>query len=404
MFVAELNQNNPPAEVKKMKILLINSVCGIRSTGRICTDIADVLSAQGHECKIAYGRETVPEKYKKYAIRIGADFDVKMHGIQSRLFDNHGFGSKRATEKFIKWVKVFDPDVIHLHNIHGYYINIEVLFRYLKDCGKKIIWTLHDCWAFTGHCTHFTAIKCVQWKVHCTRCVQKKQYPKSLYRDNSYWNFEKKKQLFISVPKLMIVTPSFWLSSLLKDSFLKDYPVEVIHNGIDLDVFKRTESELCERYGLEGKKIILGVASVWDERKGLNDFIKLSSMIDEVYQIVLIGLSSIQITKLPQKIIGIKRTNSVTELAQWYSTADVYLNLTYEDNYPTVNLEAQACGTPVVTYRTGGSVESVIPNNIIEVGDVESVKNILSKIECKMTDIDYSAEAAIEKYIDVYRR
>lgn len=149
-----------------MKVLQINSVCGIRSTGRICTDIADVLTANGHECKIVYGRETVPEKYKKYAVRIGSNTDVKLHALESRLFDNSGFGSKKATNDFIKGVKEYDPDVIHLHNIHGYYINIEILFNYLKSCNKRIIWTLHDCWPFTGHCSYFTIVKCEQWKAH----------------------------------------------------------------------------------------------------------------------------------------------------------------------------------------------------------------------------------------------
>ena len=131
-----------------MKVLLINSVCGIRSTGRICTDIADVLIADGHECKVAYGREHVPEKYADIAVRIGTDFDTKLHGFSTRLFDNHAFGSKAATRKFIKWVKEYDPDVIHLHNIHGYYINMELLFDYIRSAGKPLVWTLHDCWAF----------------------------------------------------------------------------------------------------------------------------------------------------------------------------------------------------------------------------------------------------------------
>ena len=150
-----------------MKVLMINSVCGIRSTGRICTDIAEELEKQGHDVKIAYGRETVPEKYQKYAVRIGTDLDVKLHGIKTRLFDRHGFGSKRATKKFIKWVEEYDPDVIHLHNLHGYYINIKILFDYLKKANKKVVWTLHDCWAFTGHCTHFDFVGCNKWKCKC---------------------------------------------------------------------------------------------------------------------------------------------------------------------------------------------------------------------------------------------
>mgnify|MGYP000231854880 FL=1 len=157
-----------------MKVLMINVVCGIRSTGRICTDLAIALEKQGHEVRIAYGRETVPEQFQKYAVRIGTDLDVKLHGIKARLFDRAGFGSRKATEKFIEWVKKYDPDIIHLHNIHGYYIDVERLFKYLRTCGKKIIWTLHDCWSFTGHCVYFDYIVCDKWKNGCFYCPQKK--------------------------------------------------------------------------------------------------------------------------------------------------------------------------------------------------------------------------------------
>lgn len=385
-----------------MKVLQINSVCGIRSTGRICTDIADVLTANGHECKIVYGRETVPEKYKKYAVRIGSNTDVKLHALESRLFDNSGFGSKKETNDFIKWVKEYDPDVIHLHNIHGYYINIEILFNYLKSCNKRIIWTLHDCWPFTGHCSYFTMVKCEQWKAHCSYCVQKHCYPSSILADHCKSNFERKRALFSGIKDMTLITPSKWLADLVSESFLKKYPVKVIHNGIDLSVFKPTESDLRKKYGLTDKKVILGVASVWDERKGLDDFIKLSDLLDRQYQIVLIGLSDRQLKKMPDNVIGIKRTDSVTELAQWYTTADVFINLTYEDNYPTVNLEAQACGTPCITYRTGGSVESVPEENIVDAGDISTIKSMLTNSQLSIAANDLSLNTAIGDYISVY--
>ena len=385
-----------------MKVLQINSVCGIRSTGRICTDIADVLTANGHECKIVYGRETVPEKYKKYAVRIGSNTDVKLHALESRLFDNSGFGSKKATNDFIKWVKEYDPDVIHLHNIHGYYINIEILFNYLKSCNKRIIWTLHDCWPFTGHCSYFTMVKCEQWKAHCSYCVQKHCYPSSILADHCKSNFERKRALFSGIKDMTLITPSKWLADLVSESFLKKYPVKVIDNGIDLSVFKPTESDLRKKYGLTDKKVILGVASVWDERKGLDDFIKLSDLLDRQYQIVLIGLSDRQLKKMPDNVIGIKRTDSVTELAQWYTTADVFINLTYEDNYPTVNLEAQACGTPCITYRTGGSVESVPEENIVDAGDISTIKSMLTNSQLSIAANDLSLNTAIGDYISVY--
>lgn len=347
-----------------MKVLMINSVCGIGSTGRICTDIADALIADGHECKIAYGRSPVPEKYKDISYRIGSEFAVRLNGVKARLFDNEGFNAKRATKKLVKWIKTYNPDVIHLHNLHGYYLNVKILFDYLKTCGKKIVWTLHDCWSFTGHCSYFTLVKCEQWQFHCSYCPQKNSYPKA-FRSKAKKNFDKKRNAFTGVPDLTIVTPSKWLADLVEKSFLKEYPIEVINNGIDLNVFKPTESDFREKYGLQDKKIILGVASVWDKRKGLDDFFELAKIISEDYRIVLVGLNDKQLKRLPKNVIGVKRTNSVAELAGLYSTADVLFNPTYEDNYPTVNLEAQACGTPVVTYPTGGSVESVPTENVI---------------------------------------
>ena len=338
---------------------MINVVCGIRSTGRICTDLADALTEQGHTVKIAYGREEVPDKYKKYAYKIGTNLDVKLHGLKARLFDAAGFGSKKATIKFIEWVKKYDPDVIHLHNIHGYYINVEVLFDYLRTCGKKIIWTLHDCWAFTGHAAYCEAANCTRWKTACCNCPKRNDYPISFF-DNSKRNWEKKRSIFTNIPNLQIVTPSKWLARLVKQSFICEYPVSVIHNGIDTSIFKPVDSsELRKKLNIGNKKVILGVAAVWDQRKGLDDFIKLHDLIDKnEYQIILVGLKQKQIDNIPAGIIGISRTNSVQELVELYSLAYVFVNPTYEDNYPTTNLEAIACGTPVIIYDTGGSGES----------------------------------------------
>ena len=356
-----------------MKILMINSVCGIGSTGRICTDLADILERKGHEVKIAYGRGNVPEKYQKFAVKIGTEIDVRVHAIKSRVFDNTGFGSKTVTKKFVEWIKSYNPDVIHLHNIHGYYINVEVLFEFLSKANKRVIWTMHDCWAFTGHCVYFSAIKCDKWKEGCRNCPQKREYPASIVLDNSSLNWRIKKELFNSIKDMIIITPSKWLAGLVEESFLSKYSVQVINNGIDTDVFKPTPSRFREKFGLKNKKIVLGVSNQWTERKGFNDFIKLSYMIDDNYKIVLVGLTKKQIKKLPNIIIGISKTQNAKELAEIYTTADVFLNLTYEDNYPTTNLEAQACGTPLITYNTGGSVESCIYKNVVQQGNLEAV-------------------------------
>lgn len=387
-----------------MKVLMINVVCGIRSTGRICTDLAAALEEQGHEVKIAYGRENVPEQFQKYAVRIGNDFDVKRHGLKARLLDGAGFGSKRVTEKFIKWVKEYDPDIIHLHNIHGYYINIEVLFRYLQTCGKKIIWTLHDCWSFTGHCVYFDYVNCNKWEKECNHCPQKKEYPARVGPDFSKRNFNIKKDLFSEIPNLILVTPSQWLANLLSYSYMKKYTVRVIYNGVDTSVFRPVKSEIKEKYNCQGKKIVLGVASVWDKRKGLNTFIELADKLNDSYQIVLVGLDKEQKKKLPSKIIGIERTNSIQELVSLYSAAYVFVNPTLEDNYPTTNIEAIACDTPVITYETGGSGESakiyglsVPQKNVTQL--INAIENIES-IERKKINID--CKNVVQKYLKLY--
>ena len=387
-----------------MKVLMINVVCGIRSTGRICTDLATALEAQGHEVKIAYGREEVPKKFQKYAVRIGTDLDVKLHGLKARLNDGCGWGSKKSTKKFIEWVKTYNPDIIHLHNIHGYYINIEVLFNYLRTSGKRIIWTLHDCWAFTGHAAYCEAAGCERWITGCFNCPNIKEYPSSLL-DHSKYNWINKKQLMNEIPNLLIITPSDWLAKLVKKSFLSRYELEVVHNGIDTSVFKPTVSCIREKYQLGDKKVVLGVAAIWDERKGFNDFLRLRDLLDNSYQTILIGLNKYQISVLPEGILGILRTDSVDQLVQFYSTADVFFNPTYEDNYPTTNLEAIACGTPVITYDTGGSGESAkMFGRIVEKGNIKKVAEEIEKSYfIKDTLADVSSDSFVEKYLMIYR-
>ena len=388
-----------------MKLVEINSVCGVGSTGRICTDLATMLENQGHECKIIYGRGNVLEQYQKYAIRIGTNIDVNIHAGLSRILDKTGFYSKTTTKKIINWLKKYNPDVIHLHNIHGYYINIKELFNYLKTCNKKIIWPLHDCWSFTGHCSHFDYIKCDKWKTECFKCPQKKEYPKSILFDRSKRNYQDKKELFTGINNMIIVTPSYWLSNLVKESFLKEYKVEVIHNGIDLNVFKPTPSNFKEKYHLEDKYIVLGVANIWSNKKGLDDFIKLSNMLDNRFQIVLVGLNKEQLKIIPKKILGIERTNSVKELAEIYTASDVFVNLTYEDVYPTVNLEAQACNTPVITYYTGGSIESVSSSNIVKQGDIKGIKDMINNNTFNKNElIVVDKNEMLMKYLEIYNQ
>ncbi len=333
-----------------MKYLFINSVAGFGSTGRIAAEKCRELMAQGHQCTLAFGR-TMANCDDIPTVQIGSPLDCKLHGLRCRILDDHGFGSRNATRTFLQWVREYDPDVIWLHNLHGYYIHIGELFAYLRTCGKQILWTLHDCWAFTGHCAYFDFVGCDKWKTGCHHCPEKKAYPQSLVLDGSESNYEKKKALFTGIPNLCLTVPSHWLKNRVEQSFLKDYPVEVIYNEVNRDLFKPTESTFRRDHGLEGKKILLGVASVWDRRKGLEDFVELSKLLDDQYKIVLIGLSQKQIQALPEQILGLPRTDSVEALAAAYSAANVFVNPSVEETFGLTTLEAHCCGTPSVVYE-----------------------------------------------------
>lgn len=379
-----------------MKILQINVCCGVGSTGRICTDIAALAEQRGYTCKVAYGRDAVPSVYEKYAVKIGNTLSILVDGAMSRIADRAGFNSSLATRRFMKWVREYDPDIIHLHNLHGYYINIEQLFDYLKETQKPVVWTLHDCWSFTGHCAHFDLIGCDKWKRECGDCPQKREYPASFLWDGSRKNFEKKKNCFTGLDNLTIVTPSQWLSGLVKASFLKSYDTAVIPNGIDRTVFVPTESDFRRKYGCEDKFILLGVSFGWGKKKGLDVFIELAKRLDDRFQIVLVGTDESTDGQLPDNVLSIHKTDSPQELAQIYTAADLLVNPTREDTYPTVNMEALSCGTPVVTFATGGSPEmldetcgSVVPQN-----DVDALFNEINRI---MRKAPYAKQACLAK-------
>ena len=399
-----------------MKVLQINSVYGIGSTGRIVADIHKVLSKKSVESYIAYGRATLVQG--SHVLKIGTKLDYYMHGALTRVFDTHAlWGSERATVQFLDKVQRIDPDVIHLHNLHGYYINIRLLFDYLRKSRKPVIWTLHDCWAFTGHCAYFSYAKCNKWEQGCQRCPQKKSYPTSHLFDASRYNYSLKRHLFTSLDNLTIVTPSQWLANLVQVSFLAKFPVRVIHNGIDTSVFSPVDpTAMRVKYGLSDQFVILGVAQGWGERKGLKYFHELASMIDAHCTIVLVGLNDQQLTQLPANIIGIKRTSSVQELAQLYSAADVFVNPTLEDNFPTANLEALACGTPVITFDTGGSPESINDEIgvVVKQGDVPGLKDAINKLRQETSNfrggrcvdfgrVKYGMWQRAQDYLHLYR-
>ena len=344
-----------------MKVLLINSVCGIGSTGKIVGALAEEFASQGHEAVIAYGRDgTVPEKYLPYAHRIGSDLGVKVSALRTRLLDDHGFANEAATRQFLKWAEDYDPDLLWLHNLHGYYIHVGLLFDWIKSRPHmQVKWTLHDCWAFTGHCAHFAFAKCERWKQGCHNCPEKGNYPASVVLDSSRKNYLRKKNAFSGVQDMTLIVPSHWLETLVKQSFLGDYPVEVRHNSINTDIFKPTHGNFRQKYGLENKKLILGVASVWTDRKGYGDFLKLRQLLGEDCVIVLVGVNDQQRKNLPKGILGIPRTHDARELAEIYTTADVYVNPSREETFGLTTLEAISCGTPAVVFRETACEEVV---------------------------------------------
>lgn len=340
-----------------MRILQINSVCGRGSTGRIAVDIAKQVRAAGGECTIAWGRGDAIG-YDD-VLKIGSDLDQHYHAIQTRLLDNHGFASRTATGRFISEIKNRKYDLIHLHNIHGYYLNTELLFEYLKHADIPVVWTLHDCWSFTGHCTYFSFAKCDRWMTECHHCPQKTTYPASHGLDASRSNYHRKHAAFTGVRDLSLTSPSRWLAELVKQSYLSEYPVEVVRNEIDRSLFRYTPSNVRSKYGIGSNYLILFVANVWDRRKGLEYAIALNSHLREDETVAVVGVTPDQAKLLPAGYVAINRTSSAQELVELYSASDIFINPTLEDNAPTTNYEAVACGLPVVCFDTGGAPETL---------------------------------------------
>lgn len=370
------------------KLLQINPVLRkSTSTGRIMQEIGELAIQHGWKSFIAYsyGRDGI-KPCSSELVPVGNKWSVAWHGVVTRLFDRHGLASGRATKDFIRKIDEIKPDIVHIHNIHGYFLNYKELFDYFSRRNIPVVWTVHDCWLYTGHCYYYSYIRCDRWKNGCGNCPQKRKFPASLIFDRSAQNFIDKKKAFTSMPKnlLTIVPVSDWIRNEMKDSFLKDYPFRVIHNGIDLSVFDIYDTEsVKQKYGLQNRHILLGLASIWSEEKGLNDFIKLAGMLNDDEVIVLVGITPEERKMLPDNVVGIGRTENIRQLAELYAAADVFINPTWQDNYPTVNLESIACGTPVVTYRTGGSIEVITEDTgmIVEQGDVKGLMDAARIIE-----------------------
>ncbi len=367
------------------KILQINATANCGSTGRIAEQINIVAKQEGYEVFFAYGRKKMSSQSE--LIKVGNKLQVYEHYIEHRLFDNDGLASRIATWQLVKKIKKINPDIIHLHNIHDHWINYRILFQYLNSVNTPVVWTQHDCWSFTGGCAHFCLANCFHWRDNgCTNDCPFKQ--KSIFRhcfEKTQAHYNLKKHLFRSKKNLILVPVSHWLENFEKQSFLGEKKIITIHNGIDLNIFKPIQSlNIKKKYGINSNKYIIGVASPWSNRKGYQDFFRLASLIPNKIKIVLVGLNEKQMKEIQSLgIIGIPHTENVNEMTMLYNNALIFCNLTYCDTYPTTNLESIACGTPVLTYNTGGSVESVTQKTgwIVEQGNIQAVANIISNID-----------------------
>ncbi|MEG2993402.1 MAG: glycosyltransferase [Bacilli bacterium] len=384
-------------ENKKAPIILqINILCGAGSTGRIAENIGKLIEENGMKSYICYGfgKSDVPN-----SIKIGNQFSYYLHNVLSKLFCSQGLFSKFATFLFIQKLKKIEPDIIHLHNIHGNYLNYPLLFKYINKRNIPVVWTLHDTWVFTGKCVHFDFVKCDKWEKRCCHCPILSDYPKSYYFDRTTSNFDKKKRIFSSAKNITLVSPSNWLEKLVKRSFLKNKKIVVIPNGIDINIFRKTKEHTMDASNF----IILGIANEWTQSKGLKDFVELSRRLDSCFKIVLIGVSKNQKNELKEeRITFVNRSNNYDILVEWYNNADVLVNPTYEDNFPTVNLEAMACGTPVISYNTGGSPESINHETgiVVEKGNINELITVLEKMKNK--ELIFNGDSCIKNIKDNY--
>lgn len=400
-----------------MNIVQINLTYGIGSTGKIMKDLNDVIKKNGHSSFMVAGYSIDNSIDNLYSFNKGNALNAMRKDILiSRITGEMGYRNKVKTINAIQWIKSKEPDIIHLHNIHGDWINVELLFKYLKEIDIPVVWTLHDCWSFTGRCSYFDIVNCNKWQNGCKGSCKNKIYPITYFFNKSEKMWNDKKKWFTDIEKIQFITPSSWLNSFLKYSFFKDYPRLVINNGINLNVFHKIDTSSKYLTKANNKSVILGVANSWTERKGLNDFIKLNEIIDhEKFVITIVGLTKLQLKELPSNIIGIEKTNNQQELVELYSNSSVFFNPTYQDNFPTTNLESLACGTPIVTYNTGGSPESIIGSvgYIVDKGNIEeSYKKIIEL--CNQKDVEnecintakvfFNKDRNYLKYIKVYEK
>ncbi len=397
-----------------MNIWQINVVGGSGSTGRLAAGIDQTLRRRGHQGTLAFGRGEAPAGSR--CVAIGSSRSVYSHVLRTRLTDRHGFGSAGTTRSLLRRMEADRPDLIQLHNLHGYYLHIGELFRWLKQAGIPVVWTLHDCWAFTGHCAFFDYEGCPRWESGCHDCPQRGGYPASWVVDASHKNWSDKRAIFTGVPRLTLVTPSRWLASLVRRSFLKDYPLHVIPNGVDRTLFCPRPEEgtaLRRRFGIgEGEKLLLAAANVWEPRKGLRHLEELAFRLPTGVRLAVAGLRKDQGSGLPTSVVRLSHIAGAEEMAAWYSAADVFINPTREDNFPSVDLEALACGTPVAAFDTGGVGEALddATGRAVRPGDTDALLNAaleLAEEDCRWACVEraahlYDGLRRFEEYVDLY--
>ena len=354
----------------------INVAANWGSHGRIAEGIGEIVQAHDWDSYIAYGRYANPSK--SHLLKVGSTYDTLLHGAHSMLFDRHGLASKSATWRLIRDIDYIQPDIIQLHNIHGYYLNYPLLFEYLSSLDVPVVWTLHDAWAMTGHCAFPALAECNQWKDECVNCpLTRKEYPRCYGSARTRENFQEKKYWFNTVPNLHIVTVSRYLEGQVRQSFLKDIDTRCIYNGVDIDVFHPYNYQFSRARHYQ----VLGVASVWEKRKGLDAFRQLRMKLPENYDIKLVGLTGQQARRLPDGITAVSRTDSIQELVELYANADVFVNPSQAESFGMTTAEALACGTPAIVYNTTACPELVDDHTggVVPLDDVQALTDAVQQ-------------------------
>lgn len=395
------------------RLLIINVALNWGSTGKIVEGIGSLAKSRGWEVYVAHGARYKNRSNLK-AIQVSGRAEEWIHYIGSSLFDAQGLGSRCATRRFLKEVDEISPDVVHIHNIHGCFLNYPLLFNYLRDKQIPVVWTLHDCWAMTGHCVHFEKTHCERWKTQCEKCPQKRDFPTSYLLDRSKRNYALKKQLLTSMDRMRITTVSAWLKGVAEKSYLNKFPIDVVPNGIDTGRFNYTDKDIKKRFQIESKILLLAVASGFEERKGIFDYVALSRILTDKYQLMLVGVNDQDRKVLPDNVIAVSRANGPEELAAFYSASDVLLSLSYEETFGLTVVEAMACGTPAIVYDNTAQPELITKETgtVVPTGDIDTLINAIEVVcskpketyedACRRHAIQYDESLSYNKYLDIY--